>query len=126
MKKLVLLLFLFSTLLISCNKSEKETSKLKDNLTYIETIPGGCALGYESKESSLLIEPDTVIYDINEDSLSIYVGFNAECGPDHSTNAKISNDTIYMFINRNNGPYANCGCYFIYDFHFSGLTKQYY
>ncbi len=130
MKTTITLFLILTVVLISCEKTNKETTEepeIKiDNLTFVESIPGGCALGFDTITGHRSFDPDTVIYTINEDSLSIYVGFNVSCGPDHSTSATISNDTIYMYINRNPGPYASCMCYYIYDFHFSGLVDPYY
>ncbi len=129
MKKTITLLAILTVIIVSCEKTNKETTvepEIKvDNLAFIESLPGGCALGLDTTTSNRKNDPDTVIYTINEDSLSIYVGFNAECGPDHSTKVTISNDTIYMFINRNYGPFHSCHCYYIYDFHFSGLVDPY-
>ncbi len=63
---------LLLAILISCDKKEF------GNLKYVETIEGGCFL---EKSSSLknnpFIEPDTVTYSVTNDSLNIFVGFNA-------------------------------------------------
>ncbi len=130
MKKLILFLFTSLTIFTSCNK-EKPNNGMDpdtntDNLIYHQAIPGGCALGFDSVRLNDFFEPDTVIYKISADSLAIFVGFNVSCGPDYSTSARISNDTIYMYLNRNNGPFASCMCYYTYNFQFTGIEKSYY
>jgi hypothetical protein len=131
MKKLILFLFIFLTIFISCNKEKPKEAAGDpgtnvDSLIYHRAIPGGCALGFESFRQNDFYETDTVIYNINADSLFIFVGFNVSCGPDYSTTANISDDTIYMYLNRNEGPFANCMCYFTYEFQFSGIQQSYY
>jgi len=130
MKKLILLLFTSLTIIISCNKeksnNETDPDTDTDTLVYHQAIPGGCALGIDSVRHHDFLELDTVIYHVNGDSLYIFVGFNVSCGPDYSTTANISNDTIYMFLKRNSGPFSNCMCYYTYDFQFSGIQHSYY
>ena len=73
MRKILIPVFLL-IVFISCDKNEL------GNLEYLEAIQGGCFL---EKGSSLkndpFIKPDTVTYSVTNDSLNIFVGFNATC-----------------------------------------------
>ena len=120
MKK-TLILLLLTSIFFSCEKTEKKI----DNLNFIEVIPGDCAIDPPVNYQSRDFEPDTVYYTINEDSLSIFVGFTSDCAAHHKTGTEISNDTIFIYIDRQDGPFANCICYFTYDFHYSGIVDPY-
>lgn len=96
------------------------------SLGFDKVVPGGCALEPSFGSDRSNFNHDTTYYRIVKDSLSIFLGFNADCGPDYSTAINISNDTIHMNLTRNIGPYANCSCYFIYDFYFTGVVEPCY
>lgn len=121
MKKISMIIFM-ALIFFSCEKTEKRIDKLE----FTEVIPGGCAININANQQKVNFDRDTVYYNTNKDSLSIFIGFNAECGPNHKTEAEISNDTIYIYLERKPGPFASCDCYFTYDFHFSGIVDPYY
>jgi len=120
MKK-TLILLLLTSILFACEKTETKI----DNLSFIEVIPGECAIANPIIKQSRDFVPDTVYYTINEDSLTIFVGFTSVCAANHKTGTEISNDTIFIYIDRQNPNLPNCECYFTYDFHYSGIVDPY-
>jgi hypothetical protein len=119
MRKILFSILLLSTF-ISC-----DDNKLA-NLEYVGAIEGGCFL---EKGSSLkndpFIKPDTVTYSITNDSLSIFVGFNATCCSEYSTSSSIQGDSILIKILTTQVGLCNCICYYTYNFKFSGDAISY-
>jgi hypothetical protein len=119
MRKVLLSLLLLTTF-IGCHKNEPRY------LEYVEAIEGGCFL---EKGSSLkndpFTKPDTVTYSVTNDSLNIFVGFNATCCSEYSTSSSIEVDSILIKIQTTHIGLCNCICYYIYNFKFSG-TGNYY
>jgi len=71
MRKILILFFLLATF-VGCDKKEL------GNLKYVDTISGGCFLDKGSSfKGDPLFKPDTLTYSITNDSLNIFVGFNA-------------------------------------------------
>jgi hypothetical protein len=117
-KKLISLLLL--TTLISCGKSEL------GNLEYAETIEGGCFLEKGSSfKGDPLFKPDTLTFSVTNDSLSIFVGFNATCCSEYSTSSSIEGDSILIKIQTTQIGLCDCICYYTYDFKFSGSGNSY-
>jgi hypothetical protein len=116
----ILVSILLLTIFISCDKNEL------GNLEYVEAIKGGCFL---EKSSSLkndpFIKPDTVTYSINNDSLSIFVGFNATCCSEYSASSSIKGDSILIKIQTTQLGMCDCICYYTYNFKFSGTGTSY-
>jgi hypothetical protein len=124
MKRILLFTLVFVTVLFfACQKSNPTENS--NNLTYIGTTPGGCAVDGDN-HSSRNFETDTVIWNISNDSLTIFVGFLNECCLNFKTESNISNDTIYMNIIWISGPACNCVCYYTYEFLFTGIDHPYY
>jgi hypothetical protein len=119
MRKILISLLLLTTF-ISCDKSEL------GNLEYAETIEGGCFL---EKGSSLkndpFIKPDTLTYSITNDSLNIFVGFNATCCSEFSSSSSVKADSILIKIQTTQLGMCNCICYYTYNFKFSGTGNSY-
>ena len=94
MKRIFVSILLLSTF-ISCVKNES------GNLNHVETIPGGCFL---EKGSSLkndpFIKPDTVTYSVINDSLDIFVGFNATCCSEYGSSSSIKGDSLLIKIDK--------------------------
>jgi hypothetical protein len=119
MKK-ILIPILLSITFISCYKNEL------GNLKYIETIPGGCALHVAFPLKSIqIMKPDTVTYSIIDDSLNIFVGFNATCCSEYNTSSSIEGDSILIKILTTQVGLCNCICYYTYNFKFSGNANSY-
>ncbi len=115
-----LITFFFLTALISCNKNEV------GNLVYTGNIEGGCFLEKGSSfKGDPLFKSDTVSYSITNDSLNIFVGFNATCCSEYSTSSSIEGDSILIKIQTTQPGMCNCICYYIYNFKFSGTGDSY-
>ncbi|HNW56583.1 MAG TPA: hypothetical protein PLR88_03775 [Bacteroidales bacterium] len=116
----IIISFLLLTSFISCDKNEL------GNLEYAETIEGGCFL---EKGSSLknypYANPDMVTYSVTNDSLNIFVGFNAACCSEYSTSACVEGDSILINILTTQLGMCNCICYYTYNFKFSGTGEFY-
>jgi len=119
MRKIFVSILLVSAF-ISCVKNES------GNLNHVETIPGGCFL---EKGSSLkndpFIKPDTLTYEVTNDSLNIFVGFNATCCGEYSTSSSIKGDSILIRILTTQIGMCDCICYYTYNFKFVGSANSY-
>jgi hypothetical protein len=119
MRKILFSLLLLATF-IGCDKNEL------GNLEYVGTIEGGCFL---EKGSTLKNDPfikhDTVTYSVTNDSLNIFVGFNATCCSEYSTSSSIEGDSILIKIQTTQLGMCNCICYYTYNFKFSGKGDSY-
>jgi hypothetical protein len=118
MKKLLLSIFLIVAL-ISCNKG-------LGDLKYSETIPGGCATDKgTSSKNSLVSQTDKASYTIVDGNLNLFVGFNATCCGQYSTEYDINGDTITVKILTTQIGQCNCICYYTYNFKFIGSGNNY-
>jgi hypothetical protein len=116
----ILLSFLLLTSFIGCHKNEPRY------LEYVEAIEGGCFL---EKGSSLkndpFTKPDTVTYSVTNDSLNIFVGFNATCCSEYGSSSSIKGDSILIKIQTTQLGMCNCICYYTYNLKFVGNANSY-
>jgi len=106
--------------LLSCEKSES------GNLKYSETVAGGCFLDKGSSfKKSQYIQPDTVTYTFTNDSLNLFVGFNATCCSEYTSKSSVEGDSILIKILTTQVGICNCVCYYTYNFKFSGNANFY-
>lgn len=119
MRKILFSLLLLATF-IGCDKKEL------GNLEYLETTEGGCFL---EKGSSLKSDPflksDTVTYTVTNDSLNVFVGFNATCCSEYSSTSSIKGDSLLIKIQTTQIGMCNCICYYTYNFKFVGSADSY-
>jgi len=119
MKKTLIPVFLLIAI-TSCDKNEL------GNLEYVEAVEGGCFL---EKGSSLkndpFIKPDTVTYSVTNDSLEMFIGFNATCCSEYSALSSIKGDSILIKIQTTQIGLCNCICYYTYKFKFAGSASSY-
>jgi len=119
MRKIFISLLLFAAF-ISCDKNEP------GNLEYAETIEGGCFLEKGSAlKNDPFIKPDVVNYSVTNDSLNIFVGFNATCCSEYSASSFIKGDSILIKIQTTQPGMCNCICYYTYNFKFIGIADSY-
>ncbi len=119
MKKIMIPILLLMSL-ISCNKNEL------GRLNYVKTIAGGCALDKGSSlKNNTFAKTDTVTYSVTNDSLNIFVGFNATCCSEYCTSSSIKGDSILIKILTTNIGLCDCICYYTYYFKFSGSADSY-
>jgi hypothetical protein len=119
MRKILIFLLLL-TIFISCDKSEL------GNLEYVGTDEGGCFLEKSSSfKGNPLFKPDTVTYSVTNDSLNIFVGFNATCCSEFSSSSSVKADSILIKIQTTQLGMCNCICYYTYNFKFSGTGNSY-
>ena len=119
MKKILFSLLLLA-IFIGCDKNEL------GNLEYAETIEGGCFLEKGSAlKNDPFIKPDTVTYSVTNDSLNIFVGFNATCCSEYSSTSSIKGDSILIKIQTIQLGMCDCICYYIYNFKFVGSANYY-
>lgn len=119
MRKILFSLLLLATF-IGCDKKEL------GNLEYLETTEGGCFL---EKGSSLKSDPflksDTVTYTVTNDSLNVFVGFNATCCSEYSASSSIKGDSLLIKIQTTQLGMCDCICYYTYNFKFAGSADSY-
>ncbi len=119
MRKILISLLLFVAF-IGCYKNEP------GNLEYAKTIKGGCFLEKGSSlKSDPFSKPDTVTYTVTNDSLNIFVGFNATCCSEYSSSSAIQGDSILIKIQTTQLGMCNCICYYTYNFKFVGIADFY-
>jgi hypothetical protein len=119
MRKILISLLLLTTF-ISCDKNEL------GNLEYVRTIEGGCFLEKGSSfKGDPLYKPDTLTYSVINDSLKIFVGFNATCCSEFSSSSSVKADSILIKIQTTQLGMCNCICYYTYNFKFSGTGNSY-
>jgi hypothetical protein len=119
MRKILFSLLLLATF-IGCDKNEL------GNLEYVGTIEGGCFLEKGSAlKNDPFIKPDTVTYSVTNDSLKIFVGFNATCCSEYSASSSIKGDSVLIKIQTTQLGMCNCICYYTYDFKFVGSADSY-
>lgn len=119
MRKILIPLLLFA-FLIGCDKNEP------GNLEYAGTIKGGCFLEKGSAfKNDPFINPDTATYSVTNDSLNIFVGFNATCCSEYSSTSSIEGDSILIKIQTTQPGMCNCICYYTYNFKFNGSADSY-
>jgi hypothetical protein len=111
---------LLLTTFISCEKNEL------GNLKYSKTIAGGCFLDKGSSlKNSQNTQTDTVSYSFTNDSLSIFVGFNATCCGEFNNSSSLIGDSILIKILPTQIGLCNCICYYTYNFKYSGNANSY-
>jgi hypothetical protein len=116
---MLILIFLLATF-VGCDK--KELGDLK----HVNTISGGCFLDKGSSlKNSQITQTDTVTYSFTNDSLNIFVGFNATCCGAFSNSSSIKGDSILIKILPTQIGLCNCLCYYTYNFKFSGNANSY-
>lgn len=114
------LLFMLLSVLISC---EKEDDKL-DNIQFVGTVPGGCAVAESNPVRTTYIGEDTVTYTITDGNLDLLVGFESSCCEAYSTSSTLNNDTIIINVNKKpNSLNCDCYCYYSYNFKYTGVNK---
>jgi hypothetical protein len=119
MRKILIPVFLLIAF-ISCDKNEL------GNLEYLEAIQGGCFLEKGSAlKNDPFIKPDTVTYSVTNDSLNIFVGFNATCCSEFSSSSSVKADSILIKIQTTQLGMCNCICYYTYNFKFVGSANSY-
>jgi hypothetical protein len=119
MRKILFSLLLLTTF-IGCGKNEL------GNLEFVGTIEGGCFLEKGSAlKNDPFIKPDTVTYSVTNDSLNIFVGFNATCCSEYSASSSIKGDSIFIKIQTIQLGMCNCICYYTYNFKFDGSANSY-
>ena len=116
-KLIPIVLFL---IFLSCEKNEL------GNLKFSKTTTGGCFLDKGSSlKKSQYIQADTVTYSFTNDSLNLFVGFNATCCSEYSSSSSIVGDSILIKIMTTQVGLCNCICYYTYNFKFSGNANLY-
>jgi len=118
--RIILISLLLFAALIGCDKNEL------GNLEYAETIEGGCFLEKGSSfKGDPLFKPDTVTYSVSNNSMKIFVGFNATCCSEFSSSSSVKSDSILIKIHTTQLGMCNCICYYTYNFKFSGTGSSY-
>ena len=119
MRKLLIPIVLF-LIFLSCEKTES------GNIKHSKTIAGGCFLDKGSSlKKSQYTQPDTVTYSFSNDSLNLFVGFNATCCSEYRSSSSIGVDSILIKIMTTQVGLCNCLCYYTYNFKYSGNAKFY-
>ena len=131
MKARVFFYFLIFPLVINISCSRDNGPEEGGGLVFIESLPGGCNGVEFGQIKSLMEGPDTVYFDVKNDTLAAFVGINYICCAPFATETYISNDSIFMTI-KDTCPdpmscYCKCMCYYSWDFLFSEIEeKEYY
>ena len=122
------IIILFSVLLM-CEKDPDNGPNKKIN--WIKTELSGCNGEIFDNKKSLIVEEDTVIFRIINDTLDVFVGVNYICCAPFITTTSISNDSLIMNITdtcniADHSCYCRCICYYIFDFLFVDFENKKY
>lgn len=127
----IVLSILFSS--IACDTVENKTpSDTNKNITYLRSTLGGCNNKTEENIKHGEEKSDTVIIQIQQDILSIFVGLNYICCAPFVTDCNIINDSIFVSIidvcpDPYQDCYCRCSCYYTFEHYFNNLSnKEYY
>ncbi|MFB6319010.1 hypothetical protein [Saccharicrinis sp. FJH54] len=131
MKKLLCIaLILLSYCTISCEDPNKEDTV---KIEYISVQPGGCNLRNLSTEikSILLEEQDTLLIQMNDDTLNAFIGIRYICCAPFETHTDFNNDTLFIKIKDTckvdqESCYCRCMCYYTWNFKFRIIEQQTY
>jgi hypothetical protein len=116
----ILFSLLLLTAFVSCDKNKL------GSLEYVGMIEGGCFLEKGSAlKNDPFARPDTVTYSVTNDTLDIFVGFNATCCSEYSASYSIKADSVLIKIQTTQPGMCNCICYYAYDFKFEGSGHSY-
>ena len=109
MKKIkeTLCLFFLFLLLVCCKKTQSDQ---KSAISYLGSESSDCVTN-SSKSSDSILSNDSVWYNIDGDTLDIYLGFNCTCCSKYSASGSIKNDTLYVYIKQTQLGTCNCICY---------------
>ena len=131
MKARVFFYFLIFPLVINISCSRDDGPEEGGDLVFIETLPGGCNGVEFGGMKTMVEEPDTVYFKVNNDTLDAFVGINYLCCAPFDTETRVSGDSIFMLI-KDTCPepmscYCKCMCYYTWDFLFNGIEdREYY
>ncbi|MBN1158737.1 MAG: hypothetical protein JXA61_05100 [Bacteroidales bacterium] len=133
MKKTVLIpgIFLCFLIIAMCEEAS-DHHDVSDEISYIKTEEGGCHGQYfGGLKSTWNEEKDTVICNIENDTLDIFVGLNYICCAPFISETIISNDSIRMLIQDTcpfpyESCYCRCMCYYTWDFLFTDYEDKEY
>lgn len=117
--------------LVLCTKDADELTA-SETIAYIKTYTGGCN-GLDSTDlKSASEDSDTLLFTIRNDTLNAFIGINYICCTPFSSEAEISNDSIFISLNDTcalpgNTCYCHCMCYYTWEFLFTvSEYKEYY
>ena len=122
-------------LLFILTECEKETNNNSSDkiITYLKTESGGCnGQIFDDLKSVSYEQEDTIVFSINNDTLNVFVGVNYICCAPFTSEAIISNDSIFMNLTDTclypyQSCYCRCICYYTWDFLFVDFKeKEYY
>jgi len=125
---------------VGCEKLEKDEDKYeKFEIEHVETELGGCNLTMPNlNRGDTVIDGDTVIITISENSVKVFVGLMFTCKAEpFETQVEIIDDVLCMHIkdicydydgNETDCGYQRCYCYYTFDFayNYEGEINQKY
>jgi len=134
MKKVVFLLltFAFELIIVKCEFNDIESDEAQQ-ITFIKTNPGGCNNQGEDAAKRFFAESDTIIFNLENDTLDVFVGLNYICCAPFTSETRVSGDSIFIKIIDTcaieiQSCYCKCMCYYTWDFLFSvtGVKKYWF
>jgi hypothetical protein len=96
--------------------------KLESDIKFSKVTPGGCAAETKSDVQVSVLQPDTVKWSFNGNTLNIFVGFMATCCGEYSTSTNVKDDLITIDIITAQEGLCDCICYYTYTFTYTGMT----
>ena len=116
MREIIFYLLILLLTLAACDKEKFYQPEL------IDSVSGNSVINYDSEARSVFAERDTIIISYNSGYLELFVGFNAPCCIEYSTNSNIINDTIYVEIKESMKEACNFICYYNYTFYYEQIA----
>jgi hypothetical protein len=123
MKKLILpFIIVISVVLCNC---EHENNNKHKTLHYLNTVYGGCNNSDHLKSAFTEVDNDTVIFNIENDTLSLYVGVNYICCAYFEGKSEFVGDSLFVTVadtcSSDDMCYCHCMCYYTFDFLYNDI-----
>jgi hypothetical protein len=124
---MVLMIFAMAT---SCEKPKAKQNE--DGIKFVKSELGGCngqnAEDLKRNTQQGEGEKDTIIFDLQNDTLNVFFGFDYTCCALFTLNQTITADTIYTFITDASAvdDYCRCTCYYSFLSHYTDLLNGRY
>ncbi len=124
MKKYLLhFVVLFSVVLFNCENDNNNEKNRK--LNHLNTLYGGCNNSIPLKSTVTDFENDTVIINVENDTLLLYVGVNYICCSYFDGKSEYVGDSLYVTIadtcSAEDNCYCHCMCYYTFTFLYNNI-----
>ncbi|HEX2394017.1 MAG TPA: hypothetical protein VHI78_01660 [Bacteroidales bacterium] len=109
-----------SLIIIQCENNPIKQDKTPVSLA--GTVEGGCNVDIKSTNAG---QTDTALFNLNADTLNVFVGINYACCAPFTSSMDFRNDSIIITVRDacvvREECYCRCICYYTWDFKLTGF-----